>query len=505
MTHPDAPYIDDPIDDLGRTAVRGAVWSGVQTWGANLLGFAVFVVLGRLLDPGDFGLVAAAWSIVLLLRVIVDAGFGRALVQRRVLDAAHIDTAFWTSVGLGVAFAAATAAVAPLVADVFSQPRLTGIVRALSPIFVLAGLDSTQSALLDRSLQFRVQAIRRLAAAITSGAVAIVLALAGAGVWALVAQQLVLEGVTVVVLWSLASWRPSFRFSRGCFGELLTFGGHYSGIRLLWYLTGNADNVLVGAVLGPVQLGYYAVGYRIFVVLSELLISTINRVAFAALSRLQEDLLELNAAFERASRASAMLALPAFVAVAELARPLVDLLFGPKWGPSAGVLQALCLAGVVQSQAAFASNYALALGRVRNELAWNVLVVAAVVAGFAIAVPYGIVPVALSLGIATSVFWPLRLLFFRRWTGLSLRRYYLDQPQLLAAAAAMAATIEVVRRAVQGNHPAVVVLAGGAAGLLAYCIAVRVLAPAVARDVLALVGGSLRRAAPVQEPSDPVS
>ena len=199
--------------EVSQAMSRGIAWTGVQMAGSNLLSLVVFVVLGRLLTPRDFGLLASATVIVLFLRVLVDAGFSRLLVQREHLTPEHVDTAFWTAIVIGVAFSLLLAAAAPLVALTFGEPRLTNIVRALSIIFIFVSLDGTQSAMLERRMEFRSQAIRRLIAGLASATIAILLAVEGFGAWALVAQQLTLEGVTVLVLWSLSPWRPTLRFS----------------------------------------------------------------------------------------------------------------------------------------------------------------------------------------------------------------------------------------------------------------------------------------------------
>jgi len=157
---------------VSRAALRGAAWMGFASWVNQAVALSAFIVLGRLLAPADFGLVAAASVVLWLLRVLVDQGFSQVLVQRGDLTETHVDTAFWTALGTGIAIAALTAATAPLVADLYSLPELTGVLRALSVVFVFAALDSTQSALLAREMRFRVQAVRRLVASLSSGIVA---------------------------------------------------------------------------------------------------------------------------------------------------------------------------------------------------------------------------------------------------------------------------------------------------------------------------------------------
>src|SRR4051794_39656598 len=155
-----SPHDRPSAEAVPRSAARGVAWLGIERIVDQFLAFAVFVVLGRLLSPHDFGVMAAATVVVFFLRVLVNTGFARALVQREELTDEHVDAAFWTSLGTGVVLALATIALAPVLADLFKEPDLAPVVRALSIVFVLAGLESTQSALADRRMQFGVQAFR---------------------------------------------------------------------------------------------------------------------------------------------------------------------------------------------------------------------------------------------------------------------------------------------------------------------------------------------------------
>lgn len=473
-----------PPADIERAAVRGAAWSGLQQWATSLVSLAVFIVLGRLLTPTAFGLVASANVVILLFRVIVDQGFSRVLVQRSELSDSEVDTAFWTALGTGIIFTGVVAASAPAVALLFSEPELTDIVRALSPIFLLSALDSTQSALLERAMRFRAQAMRRVVAVTVSAAVALTLAALGAGVWALVGQALTLEVVTVVLLWSISHWRPSRRFSTTRFGELFGFGIRYSGIRILWYLSQNGDNFLIGVFLGPVALGFYVVAYRVFVVVNELVVMTINRVALTTFARLQGDTQALNQAFYRATVTTAIVGFPIYTGLALTAAALVPLVFGEKWTPSVPVLEALTLAGIVQCLDAFTHNLVVAVGRVRNELSWTAASVGALLVAFAVSVPFGIVVVALALGVEMLVAWPVRIWMIRQWTGISLRRYFGPYPRLIGATSVMSVAVLLVGGVLGDEARWLALVAQILTGLLVYPVALRVLAPSEMRDLL---------------------
>lgn len=468
---------------MSRAATQGAAWTALQLWGVNAGGFVVFLILGRLLRPADFGVVAAAYTVTTLLRVIVDAGFTRYLVQRRDLPLIFADTAFWTAVTAALGFTAITMATAPLFADLFGIPRLTLVIRVMSALFILTALDATQSGLLDRRMQFRIQAIRRLTATLMGGIAAVSLAFAGAGVWALVAQQLVIEGVTVALLWRLASWRPRFRASRSCLRELFPFGLRMTGIRLTQFAMLNADNFFVGIVFGKVALGYYVVAYRLFSALNDMIIMMINRVALATFSRLQHDRGLVNAAFYRASRIGSLIGLPVYAGLALVARQVIVVLLGSRWTPSAPLLEVLTVAAFAQGQLALCSSYVTAIGRIRNEFRWSISIAVVQVAAFAVAAQLTLFAVAASVGIVLLGSWPLRMLQLRRLGGLELRQYFGHYPRLAASTLGMAMGVAVIRHELAGAQPVVALAAEIAAAAVLLALGLRILAPDLIGEV----------------------
>lgn len=480
---------------LGQRALVAVGWNGLQMWGYNFVALGVFVVLARLLEPRQFGLVADAMVIVTLMRVIVDAGFSRLLVQTRTLERIVSDTAFWAAALMGTVFAAATVAAAPLFARLFSQPQLVPLLRALSAIFIFAALDSVPTALLQRELNWRTQALRRLVATGASAAVAISLALGGAGAWALVGQQLTLEGLTVVLLWALVSWRPRLRFSAGAFKSLMSFGARYSALRILWFLGSNLDNFLIGVFLGPVALGFYVLAYRVFTVLNELLVTSINNVALSMFSRMQGEPRALRNSFVRTSIITFMVSLPVYAGLALTARQLVPALFGAHWTHSVSVLEFLTVAGCLQAQLAVMTSYVIGTDRVQREVPWALCVTSAQVAAFAATVHLGIAAVAAALGGVFLIAWPIRLLMLHRWDKLPLTDYLKRLAPIVAAGAAMAASVTATRLLLEHQSLAIGLTAEVVVGAVTYSGILSALAPAMARDVrlrLSQVLGSRR-------------
>ena len=282
-----SPASGPAAGSLRDVAVRGLGWTLLRTVSSRLVSSLVFFVLARLLDPADFGTVALASVFVVLLSLLVESGFGEALVQRGTVTARDLDTGFWANTAMGIGLACLLAGTAPLIAAPFHQPDLGPVLQVLSPALVLAGLSSVPQALLRRELAFRQLALRGIAGTVAGGVVGVGMALAGFAVWSLVGQALANALIGAVVLWLGCSWRPGRDVSRATFGELSRFGANVLGERVALFISRRSDDFLIGLVLGPVALGLYTAAYRILLLFTETLIWTVEAVSkLAAYGRL---------------------------------------------------------------------------------------------------------------------------------------------------------------------------------------------------------------------------
>jgi O-antigen/teichoic acid export membrane protein len=165
--------------NLRRRVAHGLFWSILSTWTGMVSGFVILVVLGRLLGPESFGLVAMAMIVIAFGDLfVVDSGFGEAIMQRKELNDDHCDAAFWLLIGSSVIAMAVFMVVAPLAAASFEQPLVADLVRVLSLTLPLGALSAVPSALLSRELRFRALAARGLISGTGGGTAAIGMALA---------------------------------------------------------------------------------------------------------------------------------------------------------------------------------------------------------------------------------------------------------------------------------------------------------------------------------------
>lgn len=435
---------------LRQKALKGVVWSAIQNGGRQLLSLAVFFILARLLAPEAFGLVALASVFIALLEVFLDQGFSAAIIQRQDLQSEHLDTAFWTNLFIGTLITSSSIATASLAATFFKQPELTSIIRWLSVSFLLRSLCAVQDAIFQRNLAFKTLAIRSLVAESVGSLVGVIMAFMEFGVWSLVARQLVSDVVQVLVLWWASDWRPKFQFSQKHFQNLFSFGINIVGINLLLFFNKRTDDFLIGYFLGPIPLGYYAIAYQVFTIITQLLsYVTGSPVARSLFSRLQQEPERLRQAFYTVTRVASLIAIPTCIGVTLLAPELVKVLFGTQWTKSIPVIQILSFVSVVNSIGSFSNIVIQACGKPSWNLLLGLINTPANLIAFSVAVRWGIVAVALAFAIRAYLFFPIPLFCVRQLIDIQPLVYFRQFLVPLVASLIMATTIFVAQYALR--------------------------------------------------------
>ena len=478
---------------LGTRAAKGVLWTAAGNWGTQAATFAVFVVLSRLLDPASFGLVALAAVFVGLVQLIANQGMLDALIQRRTLDPEHLDTAFWTGLGVGVAAMAVLAGLAYPIGLAVDQPRLAPIVAVLAISIPIGSTNLVQRALMTRDLAFRSLTMRTLVATVVGSVAGIAAAVSGLGAWSLVVQNLANVVAGAAVLWTLTPWRPGLRFSRRHFRDLFGYGVHVVAFKILNYLGRKGDDLLIGSFLGAAALGFYSVAYRILTMIAEVTTNLIDSVAFPVYARLQDDPERLREAYHRTSGYVALVSFPVFAAIVVLAPQIVEVCFGGQWADSAPVMQVLALVGCLQAVNYLNSTMLKALGKPSWRVVLSGITTLLSVGAFFAVVQHGILAVAVALVVASYISMPLSYVAIDRLLPLSPVRYLRHLAGPLIGSLAVAGAAYGAREALEAQHPVVVLAGGIAAGLGAYVATIALLARPVAREIIRLFQSALGR------------
>lgn len=481
---------------LAPRAANSTFWSVIQNGGKHAMALVIFVLMARLLDPDAYGAVALAGVVVTLVNALVEQGFNDALVQRDALEPGHLNAAFWLMLCSAGVFATVLFLLAPVIAVALGMPAVAPVMRWLALLFPLQALAIVPQALLQRAFCFRTLTLRTLAALLAGGVVGVWLAMHGAGVWSLVAQQITGAATALIVLWAGSRWRPGIRFSRRHALELYRFSRHVIGFNLLDFLKRKSDDFIIGVFLGPVALGTYSLAYQMLLMMEQLMCKGFDAVALSAFSRMRGDPLALREAFYTVARLSALVAFPAFLGAGLVMPELVAALLGEKWRGAVPVIQVLLLVGALHS--VFHYNHAVfkACGRPHLSSKFAVFEALANIALFLLVVHRGIEAVAVAYVAVGFAMAPFSLWAVRDLLGLDVLRYLRQFLVPLGACVLMAAGVMAAEWGIGGQFGSRALLALLiVTGVVSYVASLRLLAPALGTQVLAQMRIALRPSA----------
>ncbi len=458
---------------------------GWVAWGSGAtagLKVVVLILLTRLLTPADFGLVSAGLVVVGVSLNFSQLGLGPAVVQRSTLEPRHLSTAFVASTGFGILMAGAVWGVAPLIAQFFRMDHLVPVVRVLGLLFPLAGIGTVPESLLQRELRFRFLANRNvLTYGLGYGAVGVVLAVLGWGVWALVVAQLTQAVLRTVILLRAA---PPFLRARptwSSFIELMEYGVGQSAARLGMITANQVDNLVVGRWLGAAPLGEYSRAFQLVSVPATLLGDVVDKVLFPTMARVQNDPRRLATAYLEGTALLALVTLPAEIVAAVLAPDLVAVAFGSRWSGIVAPFQVLVLGMMFRTCHRVSDSLSRATGKVYRRAWRQGLYAGLVFLGALIGQIWGLTGVAVGVFCALSVNYLLMAQLSLAVVEISWARFFLVQlPAVRLALVTGAATLAATAGARALGLPPLAGLAIGTLAALGSAVLAAWLAPTLA-------------------------
>lgn len=409
-------------EPLHRTARRALWWSVANNMvgrvGTTLMG----IVLARLLVPADYGVYAVALVALNALLSMNELGVSLAIV-RRPGDVSRIAPTVKTlALGSSLILWIAMFACAPYVASAVGAPEATNVLRLLTLSVLIDALTAVPSALMTRDFMQKERLIVDTAGFVVGAASAIGLALAGFGVWALAWSMLLGNVVNALFILRYSPDRHPYGFRRDVARELLAFGLPLALASLLIMALLNIDYVVIGAELGPVQLGFYLLAFNLCSWPVNMFSAPARRVSLPLFARLHSGETEASAAFVPVCTVLLLVTLPACLVLGALAEPIVGLVYGDVWLPAASVLPWLMVLALVRVLGELVYDFLVALGSSGSNLTLQIVWLGALVISLPVAVRAGgIEGVAMAhAGVATFVVLPAYAIVLRR-AGVSLR------------------------------------------------------------------------------------
>jgi len=379
---------------------HGVFWGYIEKWGNKVISLLVFIVLARLLEPEDFGLVVFARLFIDYLEMLAGQGLDATIIQRKKITDIYLSTAFWINVALSLFLVLGIYAVSPYIESFSSQQGIADILRALIFVVILNSLSRIQVAILLRQQRFKELSLRGLLMAIIGGSVGVFAAYQGYGVWSMVAQQIVSSIAAVIILWAASTWRPTFSFSLVAAKNMYGFATKIIIDQHVLFFSKRLDELLIATFLGVTLLGFYSVAKRLLDVLVDMIYSVLNKVLMPLFSAKQDDMNFIIKTASRTSLTVAAFSFPVFIGAACVSEELIPILFTNKWEDAVSVFRILIISGVFLLMPYIVHPIFNSIGRPGLSLKLNVIRASTSAILIVLAYPYGIdgIAVAVVLG-----------------------------------------------------------------------------------------------------------
>jgi PST family polysaccharide transporter len=386
---------------LKQQVVSGVKWSAVAQASQQVLHLATTVVLANLLIPDAFGLMGMALVFIGFLEIFKHLGTAVAVIQRKEISEELLSSVFWLNTVFGLLVMLLLIGGAPLLAEVYQEPDVTPIIRALAVGFLISGVSILQQALLQRKMAFNTLAHINMGAALLGSIAGIGAALLGAGVWSLVAKSIVTDTTKTIWLWGASRWRPHFLFRWGEIWSISNYSLNLTGFTIFKYFANNVDYLLIGRYLGAEALGYYTLAYRLMLYPAWNISGVIARVTFPAYVQMQDEDVRLRDAHKKVSSTIAFVTFPLMLGMMVVAEPFVMALFGPDWAPVILLLTLLAPIGMEQSVGYILEPIYRAKGRTDWLFWWGIVSGVLKTVAVIIGLQWGVVGVAVGYVLST--------------------------------------------------------------------------------------------------------
>lgn len=424
------PRQEQPVDvlitDHLQTDLKGrSLRGGFLTITSQGIQFVVAsistVVLARILTPADFGLVAMVVAVTGLGQGFADLGLSEATIQSREINHNQVSTLFWVNMGIGAILTILTICLAPVLAWFYKQPTVKEITLVMSMTFLICGLRVQHEAILRRQMRFSALAIRDIVSLSVAVAVAVLMALKGAGYWALVAQPLTTNVMQLALSWLMVKWIPGLPRRDSKIRSMIKFGGNVAASYLMITVNRSADNALVGWYCGAGPLGLYSRAYNLLMLPVRQISAPAGSVVIPAFSRLQDSPERFARYYLRTMGLIAWMITPILGFLFVAAKPVILLALGAKWEEAAPVFQLLVISALGQLLLESTVWLFISQGQSRRLLMLQLIISPIILCSFAIGVPFGIKGVALSGSLVLIGILPWIMSFTFRGTELTLQ------------------------------------------------------------------------------------
>ena len=419
---------------------RGVFWTFLEKFGQQFIFITIFAFLTHLIGPEEFGLYSLCYVVVSFSMMII-YGAVDSIIMNKNEDEENLSTLFWTIFGVGVVLSATTFACSGFFARVMKDDRLFDLLRWLSVLPMLTSVTAIPSGLVQIRMDFRVFTIRSLVSAFLSGIFGVILAWRGAGAYSMIGQQIAQQTIDNLIIWPSVNWTPRFIFRPDRVWSLLSPGFKMMGSTVLNFFEMNTARLLIGASLGPIEVGYFSFVNRLWIVLREVLALPITTVLLPALVHTENDATETKKLVKQITFFSGMIIFPAVAGIMATAPQFIPLFFGDKWIKAIPIMQVFLIASAMAPFMFILRDVLRARRRTEVYFFLQLALFAANFAIMLILVKSGVIPMCWGLVAVALVSFPISVFVVARKSGLALAQAFMPMGLSLVSSVLMYAAI----------------------------------------------------------------
>lgn len=472
-----------------RQAAHALKWSVLGKGFTQALSWVITIIVLRLLEPADYGLVAIVSTLVTALTYFSELGLGASIVQARELPAAELRQVTGLVMAFNLVIGAMMLIGAPGIAHLYGSPDLEGLLRLASLHFVFAAVSTVPQALAYRSLKFKRLVLVDVAAALLSSLVTLLLALSGSGAYALMIGSVLMTGTRAVFLFDRASLRIA---SPGAgITKLVRFGGMLTVNRVVRQLVDQSDIMIGAAALGSASLGVYSISLHFATLPMQKIMGAVNQIAFSAVARLQGELERLRMRLLSATRLLALAAVPTLWGISATAPESVPTILGDQWRDAVFPLQVIGFVTPLRMLQMVLTTAAVGMGAIRLDTINAIASAAVFPAAFALGCLWGVNGLAVSWVLAVPIVFMMSTPPMASIFGISTRDLLASARAPLAAGVLMYGAVLSLRPLLMGLGDLQRLGALCVAGAVVYVVAVFVLDRRVLTELRSL-GAALK-------------
>ena len=427
------------MSTLKEKTAQGLLWGGLNSGIQQLVGLAFGIVLGRLLAPSDYGMMAMISIFSLVATALQDSGFRTALTNIEHPKHEDYNSVFWFNIIMASSLYVILFLAAPLIGEYYHTPRVVPLCRYAFLSIVIASFGTAQSAYLFKHLRAKQQAEAGALAVILSSMTGVGMAFAGMAYWSLATQGLVYVGINTLLQWHFSPWRPSIHgITFAPVRRMFRFSCKILATTIMTHVNNNVLNILLGHYFTPRDTGNYNQAYQWNTKCYSLVQSMVAQVAQPVLVSLNGEEGRQKDVFRKMMRVTAFITFPLLFGFGLVAKEFIVTAIGEKWLASAQLIQILCLSGATMPLSTLFSNMIISKGR-SGTFFWCTFTLGLVqIATMIMIWPMGIRTMVIAYTLLNTSWLLVWLFFVRRLIGYGYWMFFCDvMPFALAAAGVM--------------------------------------------------------------------